>query len=118
MGIRWSRSERDAVDAVLREHPAPSGRCFRAAWAILPIAQRVDPDARPWKLTPTAGRFVAPRSDVELHWFHHITVEVDAHAVDALTGADGTTWSDYLPRHWQYPKHLRLTEADLGGAEP
>jgi hypothetical protein len=118
MGIRWSRTERDAVDAALLEHPAASGRCFHAARAILPHAQRVDSDARPWKIAPTAGRFVAPRSDVELRWFHHITVQVDAHAVDALTGADGTAWQDYLPRHWQYPKHLRLTEVDLAGAEP
>jgi hypothetical protein len=55
---------------------------------------------------------------MELRWFHHITVQVDAHAVDALAGPDGTAWSDYLPLHWQYPKYLRLTETDLAGAEP
>ena len=118
MGIRWSRSQRDAVGVALIEHPAPSGRCFHAARAILPLAQRVDPVARPWKITPSAGRFVAPRSDVELRWFHHITVQADAHAVDALTGADGTAWPNYLPHHWQYPKYLRLAETDLTGAEP
>jgi len=118
MGIRWSRAERDAVEAALIEHPAPSGRCFHAARAILPLAQRVDRDAKPWKITPAAGRFVAPRGDMELRWFHHITVQVDAHAVDALAGPDGTAWSDYLPLHWQNPKYLRLTETDLEGAEP
>jgi hypothetical protein len=118
MTIRWSADQRDAVDAALIEHPAPSGRCFYAARAILPVAQCIDRDARPWKITPAAGRFVAPCSAMEQRWFHHITVQVDAHAVDALTGADGTAWPDYLPRHWQYPKYLRLIETDLTGAEP
>lgn len=118
MGIRWSRSQRDAVQAVLTEHPAPSGRCFHAAREILPHARHIDPDAQPWKITPVAGRFVVPRGDMELRWFHHITVQADAHAVDALTGVEGTRWPEYLPRHWQYPKYLCVTETDLAGVEP
>ena len=85
---------------------------------MLPIAQQLDRRARAWKLTPRLGRFVVPRSDVGQRWFHHFTVEVDDHGVDALTGPDGTSWQHYLPTHWQHDRHLRCTEADLAGEEP
>jgi hypothetical protein len=118
MSIRWAPDARDAVDTILIAHPAPSGRCFHAARAIHPIACHLDPRARAWKVTPRVGRFIVPKRDIGQRWFHHITVEVDDHGVDALTGPDGTPWPDYLPTHWLHDHHLQCTEADLTGEEP
>src|SRR5262249_29944221 len=113
MAIQWALDARDAVDAVLSAHPAASGRCFNEAKAIHPIAGTLNPQARAWKVTPRVGRFVVPKRDLGQRWFHHITVEADAHGVDALTGPDGTSWPDYLSTHWLHDRHLRCTEADL-----
>jgi hypothetical protein len=113
MPVEWKRNEREAVEAVLLAHPAASGRCFDAARAVLTIARGRDPAARGWKIRPRKGRFVVPKQDLGQRWFHHYTVEVDHHGVDALTGPDGTPWDAYLPTHWLHSTYLSCAETDL-----
>ena len=60
-----------------------------------------EPQAQVWQLLPAEG-LLRGAQEIELgqRWFHHFTVEVAAHCVDALTGADGTPRSAYLDKHW------------------
>ena len=53
-----------------------------------------------WRLVPSEGRYVVPKVKLARPWYFHVTTEVDAHAVDALTGADGTTVESYMETHW------------------
>ena len=113
MPVEWERNEREAVEVVLSAYPAVSGRCFEAARAVLAIARGHDPAARGWKIRPRMGRFVVPAQELGQRWFHHFTVEVERHGVDALTGPDGTPWDAYLETHWEHPRYLSCTETDL-----
>lgn len=113
MGARGT----EAVEAVLLAHPTASGRCFEAARAVRVIARDRDPGARVWKIRPRKGRFVVPKLSIGQRWFHHFTVEVDRHGVDALTGPDGTRWEAYLSTHWEHPSYLICTETDLEDEE-
>lgn len=63
------------------------------------------------------GRFVVPNQAIGQRWFHHFTVEVERHGVDALTGPSGTLWGSYLSTHWQHPESLRCTESNLEDEE-
>lgn len=100
MAIDWTSGQHDQVERVLASYPIASGRCESAAWEILPIGRERDPKAQIWQLVPTEGLYVVPNIEQEVFWFHHFTVEVDAHFVDALTGVDGTPRSTYLDEHW------------------
>lgn len=115
MPVAWTQDEHDAVDAILIAHPVRSGRCFEAAQAILPIATGRDATARAWKIKPRSGRgrFVAPKVNFGERWFHHYTVEVEVHGVDAITGPDGTPWGAYLETHWQFTSELQRIQTDL-----
>jgi hypothetical protein len=113
MPVDWTSSEFEAISAVLVAHPAASNRCFEAAREVMTIARGRDAAAKGWKITPRQGRFVVPKKDVGQRWFHHFTVEVEAHGVDTLTGPGGTAWSAYLPTHWKYPQYLSCTETEL-----
>ncbi len=55
---------------------------------------------------------MVPKLKPERPWFHHITVEVEAHLVDALTGADGTPRSSYLEQHWTETDALRWEQKE------
>lgn len=88
--IAWTSDQRARVEQVLTSYPVASGRCESVAWEILPIGRERDP----------SGLYVVPRVELTQFWFHHFTVELDAHCVDALTGADGTPRSTYLGEHW------------------
>ncbi len=98
--IDWTNGQRDQVERVLGRYPVTSGRCESAAWEILPVGRERDPKAQIWQLVPTEGLYVVPKIEQDVFWFHHFTADVEAHCVDALTGADGTTRSAYLDEHW------------------
>ena len=66
----------------------------------MPIGRERDAQAQVWQLLPTEGIYVVPKLELGQRWFHHFTVEVEAHCVDALTGASGTPRSEYLDEHW------------------
>jgi hypothetical protein len=113
MAVAWTSDEHDAVDAILNTYPAPSGRCLEAARGLLPIGQARDPATCAWKIKPRQGRFVVPKIHTSKRWFHHYTVEVERHGVDALTGASGTPWNTYLSTHWEYANYLDCLKSDL-----
>jgi hypothetical protein len=113
MPIGWTPDEHDAIAAILSAHPVQSGRCFDAAQNVLPIALGRDASATPWKIKPRHGRFVVPKLGIGQRWFHHYTVEVEQHGVDALTGPSGTVWRAYLSTHWQYPDDLDCLHTGL-----
>jgi hypothetical protein len=57
---------------------------------------------------------VVPRANTGgARWRHHVTTEVTAHYVDALTGADGTATAQYFETHWHYPDAYSVTDANL-----
>jgi hypothetical protein len=114
MAVAWTSDERRAVDETLHSFPASSGKCFEAAQEVLRTAQQRSPaTSKGWKLKPRYGRFVVPKTAVGQRWFHHYTVEVEQHAVDALTGTSGTVWDAYLSTHWDYSTDLAVFEHDL-----
>jgi hypothetical protein len=98
--IAWIPDQRARVERVLASYPLASGRCESAAWEILPIGRERDPEAQVWQLLPTEGIYVVPRAKLSQFWFHHFTVEVDVHCVDALTGVDGAPRATYLDEYW------------------
>lgn len=90
-----------------------SGRCAAAAREVLPVANHRDLQARAQILRPTEGRYVATRITAGQKWRHHVSVTVEQHFVDALTGADGTEASRYLEQHFQHPDAVAWDDTDL-----
>lgn len=95
-----------------RRHPVQSGRCAVAARGILPIGRERDPRSLIWRLEPAEGRYVVPRVKLDALWYFHVTVETDAHCLDALTGVGGTPRASYLDEHWTHSDAILWTEED------
>lgn len=95
MSIDWSEIQRTAVEGALSRYPAESHECREAARLLLPIARERDAGARAWRLRPREGRYIVPMRSVGRDWFFHVTVETEAHCVDALTGVAGTPRAAY-----------------------
>jgi hypothetical protein len=108
MAINWKGRRRSAVQRVLQTFPKESGSCDMAAKKILPFAKKQDATARKRKIRPKTNlglhfACLAPRVSIGGDvWVHHITVEVEAHCVDALTTVDGTQSDEYLDKHFLY----------------
>jgi len=117
MAIDWHAGQRDEVKGHLDSHPVDSGECLEAARKVLPVAQVRDPTAHPWKLVPLEGRFVVPRSPLERRWFHHYTVELLKHCVDAVVGPDGAESPTYLQKHWQHSECINWQTVDFAEEE-
>ncbi len=117
MTVGWPGRDRSTVQVILDEHPFDSGRCADAAREVLPIAQALDPGARAMKLEPASpARYLLPLNiQLERNYYHHVTVRVVQHHVDALTGADGTPEDVYLVAYWQYPNALAWSEVTHWG---
>lgn len=99
---------------MLARHGIQSGRCEEAAREMLPIGRERDRDARAWRLFPREGRYVVPKVRLERPWYFHVTVEAEAHYVDALTGAYGTPSGQYLVEHWNEADAIRwIAEQEL-----
>jgi hypothetical protein len=115
MAIDWSDEDRASVDALIARHPADSGECETLARALLPVARRSDVRACALELRPAhaAARFVLPRKPLRRQWYKHVLTETRAHALDALTGPEGTPRDDYLETHFQYADALRLAATEL-----
>lgn len=101
--IRWKPDQKRRVATVLRSHPRTSDRCARAAEAILPIALEVDGAAHARVIEPEGAVYVQPK-DLDVRWFHHVTVSVDTHHVDALTGPPGHDQATYLEHFFDEPE--------------
>jgi hypothetical protein len=83
---------------------------------VLLTAREADAAARPRIVLPrdpdavyVLPRTVSPRSG----WYHHLTVEVVAHNVDALTGVDGHEVRSYLAAFFEAPELHRIEDVDL-----
>lgn len=113
MAVTWTHGQHEAIEATLERFPARSGRCLDAAREILEVARPRDATSKAWKIKPRQGRFVVPKIHVGQRWFHHFTVEVEDHGVDALTGPSGTPWHSYLSDHWKYATDLLCVESRL-----
>lgn len=112
-GVAWTHDEQAAVEATLERFPVASGRCFDVARDVLEVARSRDATSKAWKIKPRQGRFVVPKIHLGQRWFHHFTVEVEHHGVDALTGSAGTPWQSYLGVHWKYADDLLCIESSL-----
>jgi hypothetical protein len=99
--IQWSDPQRERVQAALDAHPAPSNRCAQAAQEVLPAARERDPDATATLVEPCDAIYVQAKGFSR--WFHHVTVGVTQHYVDALTGADGHPEATYLETYFDFP---------------
>jgi len=113
MTVPWNPPVRLAVDGILQKYPAASCRCADAAREVFPIASALDPQSRARILRPTEGRFVATKMAAGRKWRHHVSVNVTAHFVDALTGPDGTEQDLYLNTYFQFPDAIEWEDTDL-----
>jgi hypothetical protein len=89
------------VQAALDAHPAPSNRCAQAAQGVLPTARELDEDASAILVEPRDAIYVQAKG--YSRWFHHVTVGMTQHYVDALTGADGHPDATYLETYFDFP---------------
>lgn len=115
MAVPWTAPQESRVRSLIDSHPVGSGRCRDLATAILPIARERDDAAAALKIRPMSRlmRFVVPRVPLEEPWSYHVTTTVEAHCVDALTGAAGTERVDYLHAHFEHADALRVELIDL-----
>jgi hypothetical protein len=119
MSVAWEPAERAEVETAVARFPLQSGRCAALARAVASVGRRRDEKTRGKQIKPVgAARFVVPKEPLERQWYSHTFAETHAHAVDALTGADGCASGDYLATHWEFPTHLRVTELDLTTVDP
>jgi hypothetical protein len=113
MSISWSGKRAASVAKILDDNPPESARCALAAKKVLPHARKEDADATTWEVRPTPSvvfRILSPRVSVGGRWTHHVTVGLQAHFVDALTTATGTTATKYLETHFEYFDQLTMTK--------
>lgn len=96
MAVGWSERQEGVVRGALAEHDVDSGECALAAAKILPVALERDRSAVARRCDPNYGRFVSPQRK----WYHHVSVRVEGHHVDALTGAPGLECDDYFSTYW------------------
>lgn len=104
-----SPPQRAIVERVLREHPPASGRCAEAARQILPQATQLDAQAGILVIEPTEGIYVETTQDYGGQpWFHHVTVDAQAHCVAVMTGADGHPAALYLGTFFRHTDALSI----------
>jgi hypothetical protein len=107
--LPWTPPQRAAVERALDEHPPASGRCAQAARAILPHATKLDADAGALVIEPTEGIYVETTHEYGGQpWFHHVTVDAQAHLVDGMTGVDGHPGTSYLGAFFHHTDALSL----------
>src|SRR5690606_34994222 len=102
MAIGWHTSLQPHVQPLMDEHPLSDSGCATLARALFPLARQHDAQAAGLvvRANTPQGRYpvMRPRG-VRRFWFHHVTVGVEAHCVDALTGTWGTPRAQYLSTH-------------------
>lgn len=119
MGVEWSDEERRQVEDAIQRFPVSSGRCAALARVVSKVGLIRDPQTRGRHVSPaSAARFVVPKVPHPPRWASHTFVETHAHAVDALTGADGYTAGNYLASFWEYPDALEVRTVDVDTVDP
>ncbi|MCB9760483.1 MAG: hypothetical protein H6739_11645 [Alphaproteobacteria bacterium] len=116
MSVDWPPDKAEQIDSLIDAHPVESGRCASLARSILPIAREQDADAQGVIVKANAAQTRYPCMKPRIHgvwWFHHVTLGVEGHFVDALTGTQGTERAHYLTTHFSNaPGELRFDESD------
>lgn len=121
MAIPWTNDRAGRVGALMEEHPLERG-CAALGRALLPVAREQDPSAVGIVIRASAGQTRYPcietRGRPPLYWFHHVTVGLLEHCVDALTGVPGTRQEAYLDTHFANAPDLSFdpTDPDLEDA--
>lgn len=125
MGVEWSDSQRIRVSGLIEEHPVTTSDCAVLGRKVLPIGRERDAAAHGLvvRANTTQTRFAClkPRhGQVKRRWFHHVTVAVDEHGVDALAGVDGTPLASYLREHFivNHANDLWLDHSDPDLEDP
>jgi hypothetical protein len=124
MAVMWTTAQREHVEDRLAARPLGASHwCVALAREILPIARERDIAARGLVIRPAFGLVRYPtmrsRNRAAPPWFHHVTVAVDGHGVDALTGANGTDLAAYLTTHFENtPGDLCFDERDANLEDP
>jgi hypothetical protein len=101
--IPWNDRQRNHVAQILERYPVTSNRCATAACGILPTAQDLEAAAHMLVVRPGGFAIYVQPKDLPVRWFHHVTVAVVEHCVDALTGADGHPRDTYLTEYFDHP---------------
>lgn len=123
MPVHWSHSHRANVEHLIDTHPVTTSDCAVLGRKLLPIARQHETAAHAMVIRADTrqSRFacIKPRHpDVKRHWYHHVTIAVDGHGVDALSGADGTPLEDYLHEHFVNVRDLWLDDTDPDLQDP
>jgi hypothetical protein len=107
--LSWTPPQRAAVERALREHPLASGRCARAARAILAHATALDSGASALVIEPTQGIYLETTHEYGGQpWFHHVTVDAQDHRADGMTGVDGHPAASYIGAFFRHTDVLSV----------
>lgn len=120
MAIHWTDEERTKIEDGISRHGIRTGRCAALARIVHPIARQQDPDACAIRLRPLKGAIhLVPKVSHIPYWHEHVYVETRAHAVDAITGADGYAPSNtYVNDHWEFAESMRVEKVDPTTVDP
>lgn len=121
MAVPWSPTLARQVHELVADY-AVSDPCAELSRRLLPMAREQDPDALGLVVRANTAQVrypvVKPRG-TRLWWFYHVTVHVDQHCVDALTGASGTPDTLYFETHFDnQPGDLRFDDSDPDLEDP
>ena len=119
MAVSWSPARTRRIDALLKDYTLASP-CAEVARRLLPIAREHDLGSRGLIVRANAGQtrygILRPGGqapDQDLWWHYHVTVLVEQHCVDVLTGTPGTARDGYLETHFDnHAGDLRFDESD------
>lgn len=98
MAVPWTPAEAGTVDALIAAHPITGG-CAPLARALLPVARGRDVSAQGLVIRADADqvKYACVRHRLGgRYWYHHVTVGVAEHCVDAVTGTPGVEQQRYL----------------------
>lgn len=112
--IGWNEQQRSHVASALATHPLLSNRCAQAARTILPTAREVDADAHGVVIEPPLGALYVQPKGLAVRWYHHVTVAVADHYVDAFPGPDGHAQTTYLATYFDYPEEHETRPVEAG----
>jgi hypothetical protein len=115
MSIRWNDAEAARVEALIAHHPISTG-CAPLGRAILPVARGHDPLAQGVVVRADTDqvKYACVRHRLGgKYWYHHVTVGVADHCIDALTGTPGRQRTEYLAAFFDNaPGELYLDPSD------
>ena len=121
--LQWPENREQTVQTILDKYPPESNDCALAAQEVLPHATELDEHAHAILIEPPSGGihpskrmkgpYLVPREGTRArYWTHHVTVQVEAYYLDALTGAPGHQRLTYLETFFQFADVLLLAPVE------